>query len=225
MRLRANKCESFDVTIVVEGQDFLHDLFVESLPYDPIKELFKERRHLETFCSRQNKKIDYRAFVIIRLSEENSENPEMMHFHVSLRPTTAIKKKEEPPPFAEDIFQWLHDFIAEQAKIEVQESATFTFPARSYGSAFSLPLKLSGPVNPIDSDVFEGSEMVGVSVQLPPNKANVEFARQSVSDKFIRVELRRRSTDTSVEKLMTIESDVSILSKLAATTVVKRKRA
>ncbi len=222
MRLRANKCEFFDVTIVVEAQDFLHDLFVESLPFDHIKELFKKGHRLETFCGRQNKKIDYRAFVNIHLLEEN---PERMHFHVDLTPTTAIKDKEEPPPFAEDIFQWLHDFIAEQAKIEVRESARFTFPARSYGSAFSLPLKLSGPVNPIGSDIFEGAEMVGVSVQLPPNKANVEFAHQSVSDKSIRVELRRRSTNTSAEKLMTIESDVSILSNLAATTVIKRRRA
>ena len=223
LRLRANKCEIFDVIITLAEQDFLYDLFVESLPSDHIKELFQERRRLDAPCSRQNKKIDYRALVDIHPFKEKSKSPEM-HFHVTLSPTTAVKKKDEPPPFAEDIFQWLHNFIAKHARIEVWESAAFQFPSSSYGSAFFLPLKLSGPANPIDSDIFEGSEMVGVRVKLPPNRVNVQFAQQSVSGKSISVELRRKSTDTSAEKLMTIENDVPILSKLAEATVIKRRK-
>ena len=222
LRLRANKCEVFDVIITLAERDFLYDLFVKSLP-SRIKELFQERRRLDVGCNRQNKKIDYRAHVDIHPFKEKSKSPEM-HFHVTLNPTTVMKKRDEPPPFAEDIFQWLHGFIAKQAKIEVQEFAAFKFSSSSYGSVFSLPLKLSGPANPVDSDIFEGAEMVGVRIKLPSNKANVQSAQQTVSGKSISVELRRRSTDTSAEKLMTIENDVPILSELAEATIKRRRR-
>lgn len=219
LRLKANNCKAFDVEIVLAAGDFLQDLFLKAMPSElKLGDVFKEQRHLNVTCNRRGKDIDYAASVVIYPFEGEAQSAEV-HIHVVLRPTRALKKKEEPPPFAEEIFQWLGSFVSKQAEIEIRERGIFTFPTMGYRSAFSLPLKLSGATNPVENDVFEGSEMVGIRVKLPSNKADVRVARQTVFDEFIRVELQRKVAATNPQKLMSIEQDVPVLSKIASATV------
>ena len=224
LNLKKNNCEVFDVAVILAESDFLNEPFIEALPSGlSVATIFEEHRRLDVVCNRRGREIDYRASVDIHPFEGPSESPEI-HFHVILRPTRAIRKKQEPPPFAEEIFQWLSKFVSNQAKVEIRELARFKLSTRTYRSAFSLPLTLSGATNPVDSDVFEGSEIVSVRVKMPPNKVGIRFAQQTVLGKSIQVELRRRSVDTSVQKLMTIEDDVPILREIALSTVKKRRK-
>lgn len=224
LKLKTHNCTLFAVTVEIEEKDFLRDSFVKALPAESLAKVFEERRQLRVYCNRQGKKIDYRAFVDIHPYGEKPR-PSKVHLHMVLEPTTALRAKGEKSPFAEEIFQWLYGFVSPNANIELSERAEFVFSTSAYRSAFSLPLLLSGTINPIENEIFEGSQMVGVLVNLQTNKAGVRFAQQQVSKKSIFVRLNR-SVDTTTQKLMTIEDDVVVLGTIALSTVkpIRRKK-
>ncbi len=222
LTLKANNCDLFNVTVELNEKDFLRDSFTKALPSEDLSAIFEERRSLRVSCGRQSKKIDYRAGVDIHPYEEKSDSPKV-HFHVILEPTTTLLKKEEKPPFAEEIFRWLYGFISDNASIGLIERAEFAFPTVDYRSAFSLPLLMSGTLNPIENEIFEGSQIIGMSIRLQANKAGVQFAEQRLSKKTITVRLIREA-ETTAQKLMTIESDIPVLHAIALSTLRSTRR-
>jgi len=221
LKLAAHNCELFVVTIEVAEKDFLWDSFIESLPNGSIAEAFAQHGFLKAFCNRRSKQIDYRAQVDVHKADEDSKSPKM-HFHFILRPTTALKRTDEQPPFAEEIFQWMHQFISNDTSVSLWEQVDFAFSSAQYRSVFSLPSVLSGPLNSTENEIFEGARMVGVALSLQSNRVGVSSARQTVTKKSIMVHLSRR-IDTSPQKLLSIENDVAVLRTVAFSTVRTRR--
>lgn len=221
---KANNCEIFSVSIQIAEKYFFRKSFIDALPFEVLAKAFKQQQYLTVSCNRQNKKIDYRAVVDIH-PENGKPKTQKLHFHVSLMPTTSGTTKEEQPPYAEEIFRWLCQFIDPKAPIELWEQAEFAFPLTAYRSVFSLPTQLVGPTNPTENEPFEGSQMIGVSIDLQGNnnKAGVSFAEQRIFKKSIGVRLVRKTT-SNVQKLMTIEKDIIVLKEVAFLTVRPRRR-
>lgn len=167
LKLAANNCALFVVTIEVAEKDFLRDSFIEALPQGSIAKAFAHDSFLRAFCNRRSKQIDYRAQVEVHRTDEHSEAPKMT-FHLTLIPTAMLKRKDEEPPFAEEIFQWMHQFIANEVSFLLREQADFEFPTAQYRSVFSLPSVLSGPLNYTENEVFEGAQMTGVMLRVCP---------------------------------------------------------
>ena len=225
LKLKSHHCGGFEANIVIAKKDFLQDLFLEVLPFEDLAKAFKKNQSLAVSCGRSSEKVDYRAYVGIHWDREKLTKAAKLHFHVALEPTTAIKSEREQPPFAEDIFQWLHKFISPDASIELKEMAFFAFPRISYRSAFSLPLLLSGTLNTTENEIFEGAQAEGTFLNLQENKVGVSFAEQRVLRKSIFVRLNRQAK-TTAQKLMTVEDDVVVLSEVALSTVrpIRRRK-
>ena len=222
LKLAANNCDLFAVSIRVAKKDFLIEPFIKALPMPSgIREDFARDGDLQVLCNRRSRKIDYRADVDIHRAGKSSE----VHFHVSLRPTTTIARDEEPP-FAEDIFRWLRRFISKQAKVGLGEQAAFRFLASQYRSAFSLPLIVSGTLNPTGSEILEGGRMTSVTIDLPRNRAGIRSLSQYVTRKGFAI-LIAREVETAAEKLEGVESDIGVLATIARSSLQllgRRKR-
>jgi hypothetical protein len=142
---------------------------------------------------------------------------------VTLRPTTSLGKPHDEPPFAEQVFQWLHQFISRDARVSLRESVEFEFSTARYRSVFSLPTVLSGPLNYTEHEVFEGAGLVGVSLIPQNNKVGVNFVIQSIFGKSIMISLDRK-IETNAQKLLSIETDVAVLRAVALSTVRPKRR-
>lgn len=217
LKLTTNNCESFEATITIAEEDFLRDAFIEAIPKGEIADTFAQRNVLFAFCGRHSKQIDYWAEVHVHGGEENSESPKLI-FHVSLSPTKAPLRKAEPPPYAEEIFQWLRQFITDSADVFLEEVASFSFPRSQYRSVFSLPSILSGPLNYTENEVFEGAQLAGVMIFPKSNSVGVYLAGHSALKNEIAIKLGRKA-ETNAQKLLSIESDVVVLRSVALSTV------
>lgn len=221
LKLAANNCELFEVHIEIAEKDFLRDIFVKDLPQD-IAESFMQDSFLEGNFDRRSKQTDYQARIGVHKADRDKKSPEM-HFQVALRPTSARKRAQEEPPFAEDVFLWLHQCITRDAKVSLWERADFSFSTTLYRSVFSLPTVLSGPLNPTENEVFEGAGVIGISLAPQNNKAGVRFVVQSIIEKSIMMTLDR-AIGTSAQKLLSIEADLAVLRTVALSTVRPKRR-
>jgi hypothetical protein len=212
LRLGDTGCKVFEVTIEVSDKDFDHDKFLRSIP---VNERFKQ---YAAICNRKTKQVDYQAEIYIhRLVKQ----PKDLAIHITLHPTKKGPIKVEAPPFAEDVFQWVHQFISKNASVDLVERCDFVF-GPAYRSVFALPMIIGGPLNQTGNPVFEGSIMVGVRITVPPNTVGIFSATIEFVPKIgINMSLRRRTVADSA-KLLTIESDVSVIHNVAASMVRKR---
>ncbi len=214
LKLGATHCQSFGVTIEIPAKDFLDDAFVRALPIKDAAKIFNEGGPFFSVCHPKSKQIDYQADVHIH-KLRRKQKAATVTVHVDLRPTTRMRERREKPPFAEDIFEWMSQFIAGSASIKLFERCEFLFPTREFQSVFLLPLRLSGGLNYTGHPLFEGSQMMGVRIMPRPNQIGLTSVFQElVSRKGILVFLAR-TTDTSLTKLLTVESDVAILYNIA----------
>jgi hypothetical protein len=158
------------------------------------------------------------AHVNFHKFDERSKAPKV-HLHFDLTPTTALKRRSEGPPFAEEVFQWARQFISGDANISLDERANFAFSTTQYYSVFSLPSVMAGPLNLTRHEVFEDALMIGVTIlPLVKNKAGIVFSEQTVNMQSIEVTLHRE-IEANAQKLLSIEADVSVLHTIALSTV------
>jgi hypothetical protein len=216
LRLGETNCKYFEVTIEASDKDFDHDKFLRAIPFKDAGERFRTRGRFFTICNRRTSQIDYRAEINIhRLVNQ----PRDVAIHVILRPSKGGPTKGETSPFAEEVSQWVLQFISKNASVDLLERCEFVFSARRYQSVFSLPLPMSGLVNPTGNPVFEGSSMVGVRIVFGRNQVGASSViHEFVPKTGIVVSLRRRTTADSA-KLLTVERDVGVLYNMAVSTV------
>ena len=223
MKLAVTNCQFFGVTIEILKKDFHRDAFLSALPIEGAAEIFNKRGQFASVCNRKSKQIDYQAGVHIHKLQKRSKDAGVA-VHVDLHPTNKGPVRGEKPPFAEEIFQWVRHFIADGASIKLFERCEFLFPARSYQSVFSLPLRMSGTLNYTGHPVFENSQMTGVRIMLGTNQIGlVSVTQEVITGKGIAVSLIRR-TGADPVKLLTVESDVGILYNIGRSSVRPRRK-
>ena len=224
LKLGVTNCQLFAVTIEIPEKKFHGDAFLGALPIEGAAEIFNKRGQFVSVCNRKSKQIDYQAGVNIHKLVKGSKDAGVA-VHVDLRPTNRGRTRGEKPPFAEEIFQWVRQFIADGASIKLSERCEFLFPTREYQSVFSLPLRMSETLNYTGHPVFENSQMMGVRIMLGRNQIGlISVTQEVITGKGIAVSLRRR-TDTDPAKLLTVESDVGVLYNIARSSVRPRRKA
>src|SRR5215813_8692942 len=119
LQLAANNCEVFMVSMEIAEKDFLRDAFIRDLP-DYAGKIFAQNNTLQGHIDRRSKKIDYQAHVGIHRFQEEKKSPKM-RLEITLRPTSTISQALNDPPYAEEVFQWLHQFISRDANISLHE--------------------------------------------------------------------------------------------------------
>jgi hypothetical protein len=92
-----------------------------------------------------------------------------------------LREASEQPPFAENVFQWVSQFIKKGGSINLTESCGFLFPKTKHESVFSLPLRMSGTLNLTGHPLLEDSDMAGVRIALRPNQAGLQWLIQDVA--------------------------------------------
>lgn len=223
LRLAVTKCLLFAVTVEIPKKDFRREAFLSVLPIEKAAEIFNRRGHFAAVCNRKSKQIDYQAMVHIHKLVKGSKDSGLA-VHVDLHPTNKGPVSGEKPPFAEDIFRWVRQFMADGASIKLFERCEFLFPTREYESVFSLPLRMSGILNYTGHPIFENSQMMGLRIMPGSNQVGLMSVTQEVIvGKGIAVSLRRR-TDADPAKLLTVESDVSVLYNIGRSSVRPRRK-
>jgi hypothetical protein len=216
LRLRETNCKLFEVTIEASDKDFDHEKFVNAIPIEGAAERFKTHRRFFATCHRRSDQIDYRADIQIHALVSQ---PRDVAIHIILTPSKRGPVKGETPPFAEEVFQWVLQFISRNASVDLLERGDFVFSERKYRSVFSLPLRMSGPMNYTGNPAFEDSFIVGVRLMPGRNQAGLlSVTHEFVPKTGIQVSLRRRTTADST-KLLTVEKDISVLYNNAVSTV------
>ena len=223
LKLGATNCQLFAVTIEIPKKDFHRDAFLGVLPIQSAAEIFNTHGRFHSVCNRKSNQIDYQAEVYIHKLVEGSKDAGVA-VHVDLRPTKKGLVKGEKPPFAEEIFQWIRQFIAGGASIKLLERCELLFPTREYQSVFSLPLRMSGTLNYTGHPVFENSQMMGVRIMPSSNQIGlISVMQQVITGKGIAVSLIRR-TDADPAKLLTVERDVGVLYNIGRSSVRPRRK-
>lgn len=218
LKLAATNCQFFGVTIEVLRKDFDHHAFLDALPIESAAEIFNRHGRFHSVCNRKSKQIDYQAEVYIHKLVEGSKDAGVA-VHVDLRPTKKGPVKGEKPPFAEEIFQWVRQFISAGASIKIFERCEFIFPTPTYESVFSLPLRMSGTLNYTGHPIFENSQMMGVRIVPGRNQVGLISVTQDViTEKGIVLSARRRAS-ADPTKLLTVESDVGVLYNIVRSSV------
>lgn len=218
LKLKATGCELFAVTIEIPKKDFHRDAFLGALPIQSSAEIFNRHGRFHSVCNRKSKQIDYQVEVYIHKLVEGSKDAGVA-VHVDLRPTKKGPVKGEKPPFAEEIFQWVRQFISDGAPIKLLERCEFLFPTHKYESVFSLPLRMSGTLNYTGHPVFENSQMMGVRIVLGRNQIGlISVTQDIIAAKGIVLSTRRR-TSADPMKLLTVENDVGVLYNIARSSV------
>lgn len=218
LKLGVTNCQLFAVTIEIAKKDFHRDPFLSALPIPSAAEIFNRHGRFHSVCNRKSKQIDYQADVYIHKLVEGSKDAGVA-VHVDLRPTKKGPVKGEKPPFAEEIFRWVRQFISAGTSIKLFERCEFVFPTHKYESVFSLPLRMSGTLNYTGHPIFENSQMMGVRIVLEPNQVGLTSVTQDIiAAKGIVLTARRRTTADSA-KLLTVESDVGVLYNIVRSSV------
>lgn len=218
LKLGATNCQLFAVTIEIPKKDFHRDAFLGALPIQSAAEIFNRHGRFHSVCNRKSKQIDYQAEVYIHKLVEGAKDAGVA-VHVDLRPTKKGPVKGEKPPFAEEIFQWVRQFISDGARIKLFERGEFLFPTHKYESVFSLPMRMSGTLNYTGHPIFENSQMMGVRIVIGRNQVGLISVTQDViTAKGIVLSARRR-TSTDPTKLLTVESDVGVLYNIVKSSV------
>jgi len=218
LKLGATNCQFFAVTIEIPKKDFHRDAFLGALPIESAAEIFNRHGRFHSVCNRKSKQIDYRAEVYIHKLVERSKEAGVA-VHVDLRPTKKGPVKGEKPPFAEEIFRWVRQFISAGASIKLLERCEFVFPTPTFESVFSLPLRMSGTLNYTGHPIFENSQMMGVRIVPGSNQVGLISVTQDViAEKGIVLSARRR-TSADPTKLLTVESDVGVLYNIIRSSV------
>lgn len=218
LKIGAMNCRFFAVTIEVPEQDFRRESFLSAIPIDEAAQIFNQHGQFSSICSRKNKQIDYRVEIHIH-KHVNRAKDKVVAIHINLSPTDKTREKGEKPPFADEIFQWVNQFIKDKAAILLLERCEFVFLEREYQSVFSLPLRMSGTLNYTGHPLFESSEMIGLRVLINKNQTGIASVTQEIiKGKGILVTVRRRA-DTSPAKILSIDTDVSVLYGVAKSTV------
>ena len=218
LKLRATNCQLFAVTIEIPKKDFHRDAFLAALPVQAAAEIFNRHGQFHSVCNRKGKQIDYQAEIFIHKLVEGAKDAGVA-VHVDLRPTNKGPVRGEKPPFAEEIFQWVRQFIAVGASIKLFERCEFLFPAHKYESVFSLPLRMSGTLNYTGHPIFENSQMMGVRIMLEHNQVGLISVTQDVITTRGIVLSARRRTSADSTKLLTVENDVDVIYNIARSSV------
>lgn len=209
-RLRDTNCQLFAVTIEIPSKEFRRDAFLRALPIREAAEVFRKRGVFTSVCNRKTSRIDYQAHVHIHKLVKGSKDVGVA-VHVDLLPTKSVRVKGEKPPFAEEIFQWVRQFISDGSSIRLFERCEFLFSGGEYKSVFSLPLRMSGTLNYTRHSIFENSQMVGVRIMLARNPVGlISVIQEVVKGKGIVISASRR-TDADPSKLLTVESDIAVV--------------
>jgi len=218
LKLGVTNCQLFAVTIEIREKEFRRDTFLRALPIEGAVEVFNKRGQFHSVCNRKSKQVDYQAHVYIHKLVKGSKDSGVA-VHVDLHPTKKGRTRGEKPPFAEEIFRWVRQFISDSASIKLFERCEFLFPTREYESMFSLPLRMLGTLNYTGHPIFENSEMIGVRIMLASNQVGlISVTQQVVKGKGIVVSATRR-TDAEPAKLLTVESDVGVVYNVVRSSV------
>jgi hypothetical protein len=218
LKLGVINCRLFAVTIEVPKKGFRRDAFLNALPIEGAAEVFNTLGQFHSVCNRKSKQVDYQAHVYIHKLVNGSKDSGVA-VHVDLLPTKRGRNRGEKPPFAEEIFRWVHQFILDGASIKLFERCEFLFPTREYESVFSLPLRMSGTLNYTGHPIFENSEMIGLRIMLASNQVGlISVMQQVVKEKGIVVSATRR-TNAEPAKLLTVESDVGVVYNVVRSSV------
>ncbi len=218
LKLGETNCQLFAVTIEIPSKEFRRDAFLSALPIKEAAEIFSKAGVFASVCNRKTSRIDYQADVHIHKLVKGSKDAGVA-VHVDLRPTKRGRVRAEKPPFAEEIFQWVRQFISDGASIQLFERCEFLFPGREYQSVFSLPLHMSGTLNYTGHSIFENSQMVGVRIMLAKNQIGLISVTQEVVKRKGIVVLASRRTDADPGKLLTVESDVGVVYNVVKSSV------
>lgn len=210
LKLRVSKCQLFAVTIEVPEKEFRRDAFLSALPIEGAAEVFNKRGQFHSVCNRKSKQVDYQAHVYIHKLVKGSKDSGVA-VHVDLNPTKRGRNRGEKPPFAEEIFRWVRQFISDGASIKLFERCEFLFPTPEYESVFSLPLRMSGTLNYTGHPIFENSQMTGVRIMLASNQIGLISVTQDVVKGQGIVVFASRRADADPAKLLTVESDVGVV--------------